>query len=326
LLYRRFIQIAVASGVAGALGTVSASVAGECQLKQLASIPAAFTNSGRIVVDVSLDDAPVKMLIDTGASINLLGQAFVEQQGMQVFDSQGTVYGLTGKELHQVARVSRLRLGNAVARDPVFVVGDMGREGNNGGPVGIFGADYLAQYDVEIDPTGGFVKLFSSDHCPGKVVYWTNEYFRLPAHLTLDHHLEVQITVDGKELKAMIDTGAPTTTMRLAAARDVFGIESPSPGAPAPGQVRGVDGVGIEAFRHQFKSLTFGDITLNDTQMTIADIDQGKGGYSLGSRITGNHAQPDVIIGMSLLRQLHLVIAYSEPAIYFTVVERKPGR
>jgi predicted aspartyl protease len=300
--------------------------AAECQLKQFASIPAAFTAGGRIVVDVSLDNDPVKMLIDTGASINMLGQAFVEQRGLQVVESRGSVYGLTGKELHQLARISQLKLGNAVARDPVFVVGDLGSEGSNGGPVGLFGTDYLAQFDVEIDPAGGFIKLFSPDHCPGSVVYWTNDYFRIPVHLTADHHLEVQIMVDGKELKAMIDTGAPMTTMRLAAARDVFGIESASPGGPAPGQISGVEGVKIEAFRHKFQSLTFGDITLHDTQMVIADIDMGKGGYSLGTRITGNHTQPDVIIGMSLLRQLHLFIAYSEPAIYFTVAERKPGR
>jgi predicted aspartyl protease len=326
LSFRRFVLSSVALGAVSLLGTTSVSVAGECQLKQFASIPAAFTANGRIIVDVSLDNTPAKMLIDTGAGINMLGQAFVEERGLKVVESRGGVYGLTGKELHQMTRVSELRLGNAVARNPVFVVGALGSEGSNGGPVGIFGADYLAQYDVEIDPTGGFVKLFSPDHCPGNVVYWTNEYFRLPAHLTADHHLEAQIMVDGQELKAMIDTGAPMTTMRLATARDVFGIESVSPGGRAPGQISGVDGVKIEAFRHKFQSLTFGDITLHDTQMMIADIDAGKGAYDFGTRVMGNHTQADVIIGMSLLRQLHIFIAYSEPAIYFTVAEPKPGR
>jgi hypothetical protein len=97
----------------------------------------------------------------------------------------------------------------------------------------------------------------------------------------------------------MIDTGAPSTTMRLSTAR---------------GDLHGMDGIKINAFPHTFHSMTFGGITLNDTQMIVADIDQGKGREQTGSRIRGNHDQPDVIIGMSLLRKLHLFIAYSEPA------------
>ena len=73
--------------------------------------------------------------------------------------------------------------------------------------------------------------------------------------------------------------------------------------------VHGMDGIKIDAFPHTFHSMTFGGITLNDTQMIVADIDQGKGSEQTGSRIRGNHDQPDVIIGMSLLRKLHLFIA-----------------
>jgi hypothetical protein len=82
-----------------------------------------------------------------------------------------------------------------------------------------------------------------------------------------------------------------------------------------------MDGIKIDAFPHTFHSMTFGGITLNDTQMIVADIDQGRGSEQTGSRIRGNHDQPDVIIGMSLLRKLHLFIAYSEPAIYFTLAD-----
>jgi hypothetical protein len=48
-------------------------------------------------------------------------------------------------------------------------------------------------------------------------------------------------------------------------------------------------------------------------------MDVGRGTKVTGSHIAGLGGQEDVIIGMSLLRKLHVFIAYEEPALYFTV-------
>jgi predicted aspartyl protease len=312
--------ILVAAGLAAA---TSASTAGPCALKQFASIPAGYLADGRNVLEVSIDGDPAKLLLDTGSPFNLLGRAYVDRRQMPVRDMGGAAYGLTGRALQQVTHANQLTLGNAVARDPSFLIGNGFGDGRDGGVVGVFGTDYLAKFDVELDPTTGRVKLFSPDHCPGSVVYWAKDYFRLAIHLTDDKHVETKVAVDGKELKALIDTGADRTTMRLAVARDLFGLGTEAAGAQARAKITGVEGVKVDTFTHVFHSLTFGDITLRDTKIEIADIDQGKGAEWVGSRIVGNPGQPDVIIGMSLLRQLHLFIAYSEPAIYFTIAEPK---
>ena len=310
------------------LGSVAAappSVAAECRLKEVTAIPASFNARGRIVLDAAIDGDPVKLVLDTGSVFDILGESYVRRRGMPIIETRELGFGLSGKELRRVTRISQLNLGNLVARDPIFLVGEVGDDGATAHPVGLFGTEYLAKFDVELDPAAGQVKLFSPDHCPGDGVYWAKEYFRLPVHLTRYYRLEAQIEVDGKELKALIDTGAQTTTMRLAAAQDLFGIGLDSAGAAPPGKIHGADGVKLDAIPHIFHSLSFGGITLNDTKMIVADIDQGKGTNILGTRIEGNHAQPDVLIGMSLLRQLHLFIAYSEPAIYFTIAETKPA-
>jgi predicted aspartyl protease len=270
-----------------------------------------------------IDGDPEKLVLDTGATHNILGQVYVERRGMQIIETPRLGYGLTGKELDQITRVSQLTLGNMIARDPSFVIGIFGGDGSKGGSVGLFGSEYLANFDVEIDPMAGRINLFSPRHCPGAGVYWAPEFFQVPVYLTQTNRIEVQIEVDGKTLKGLIDTGAPETTMRLATAEAVFDIVPDGTNGPAHRKFSGVDGVKIDAFSHTFKSLTFGGITLRDTKMTIADIDQGKGAAHKGSRIVGNHAQPDVLIGMSLLRKLHLFIAYSESSVYFTLAETK---
>jgi hypothetical protein len=300
------------------------SMAGDCRLKQVASIPATFTNQGRILIDTLINDDPEKLILDTGSSFNVLAQAYVERRGMPIIQTPRVGFGFTGKELDQVVRIPQLTLGKMIARSPTFVVGASGGDGSKGGPVGLFGTDYLAGYDVEIDPTAGRINLFEPRHCPGAGLYWANEYFQLPVSLSRGKHLNVQVEVDGKLLNAIIDTGAPGTTMRLATADALFNITADQTDGQAHRTASGVDGVKIEAFPHTFQSLTFGGITLHNTKVTIADIDQGKGAEYTGTRITGNHEQFDMLIGMSLLRKLHLFIAYSESTVYFTLADEKP--
>jgi hypothetical protein len=300
------------------------TMAGDCRLKQVASIPATFTNQGRILLDTMIDDDPEKLILDTGSPFNVLAEAYVERRSMPIIQTRRLGFGLTGKELNRVARISQLTLGKMVARSPVFVVGAIGGDGSKGGPVGLFGTEYLAGYDVEIDPTGGLVNLFQPRHCPGAGLYWANEYFQIPVSLVDGNHLEVQIEVDGKLLNGIIDTGAPGLTMRLAAADAVFNITADQTAGQPHRTTSGMDGIKIDAFPHTFQSLTFGGITLHNTKVTIADIDQGKGAEYTGTRITGNHAQFDMLIGMSFLRKLHLFIAYSESMVYFTLADEKP--
>ena len=72
---------------------------------------------------------------------------------------------------------------------------------------------------------------------------------------------------------------------------------------------------------HTFNSLTFGGITLHNTTMMIADIDMGRGLANTGMHVSGPVDQDDLLIGMPLLSKLHMFIAYSEPALYFTLAE-----
>jgi predicted aspartyl protease len=316
-----FRYICIASIFVSCIFEVHAAAAGDCKLKRVASIPITLTRNNRIVLDVTIDGESTKMLLDTGAAVSLLDEAFVNRRNLPVIDLPGEIYGLTGKQLHAGSRVSALTLGNTVAHDAVFRLGKVGGDGSDGGPVGLFGGDFLGNYDVEIDPSAARLNLFSKDHCTGNVVYWAMEYFKVPLSLTQGGQLEAPVTVNDKGLHGLIDTGDPDITMRLAVAKGVFDITPDLTGARSPGSFAGVDGTKLGYFRHSFESLTFGGITLHNTNMVIADIDSGKGAVTTGSHITGMQDQADLTIGTVLLRRLHLFIAYSEPALYFTLVE-----
>ena len=55
------------------------------------------------------------------------------------------------------------------------------KRGSYGGEVaGDLGTRMFEKVDLELDIAGGKFNLFSSDHCPGNVVYWTKNYAELP--------------------------------------------------------------------------------------------------------------------------------------------------
>jgi len=293
------------------LGTAQAQT---CQLKEFASVPADF-RSGLILMDVSVNDQPARLVVDTGAGASMLDPAFVARLGLPMIDTGTLGFGLTGRGLSGATKVAALKLGNAVSRNAEFGIAHIGGDGHDGAPVGLFAADYLANYDVEIDPAGGRLKLFSQDHCPGKVVYWAKEYFRLPVSLTPDRRLDVALEIDGKKLRGLIDTGAQTMSLRLAVARRLFDIDPAAEGLKH-GKAIGADATQIDSFPHVFDSVIFGGITLRNTSVQILDMDVQR-----GARFGGRPEQEDVIIGMSLLRKLHAFIDYGEPALYFTLPE-----
>jgi predicted aspartyl protease len=298
-------------------GLSTAQAAGDCRLKQVASIPITIGPSGRILLEASINDQPVKLLLDTGASFSLLDRSFVQRAGLPLIDTRTLGYGLTGRGINQGTRVGTLKLGTAVSRDGDFAVGDS--TGGRDGGVGLFGADYLSNYDIEIDLAARRVVFYAQDHCPGQVVYWAKEYFRLPLSLTRSKRPDADIAVDGKPLRALIDTGASGNAMRLSVARRLFDIAPDAEGVQHR-KATGIDGT-VDGFNHVFDSLTFGDITLRNTNVAIESIDVGKGAANAGSHMLGTIDQEDILIGMTLLRKLHLFIAYSESALYFTIAE-----
>jgi predicted aspartyl protease len=325
-LARPHLTLASASIAALASAFVSqTALAANCELQEIASIPATLTADNRLQLDSTINGVPAKFDLDTGAAISALSDKFAARLDMPVERASVVFYGLTGRPLDRLTHVREMRLGGKTSANAAFLLMPIGGDGADGNSVGLFGVDYLQNYDVEIDVAGGKVNLFSQDHCPGKLVHWSSDFFKTEIYYrgqSASHNPMLDIAVDGKNLRALLDTGAPLTAMRMASARDRFGLTPDSPGMQRLADTHGVEGRNLENYEHTFSSMTFGDITLHHTVMQIIPI--GAHVAAIGSHIKQDAVEePDVLIGMSLLKQLHLVIAYSENAIYYTVAAPK---
>jgi predicted aspartyl protease len=297
---------------------------GGCSLKQVASLPARFVNN-EILVDVTVDDAPVSFVVDTGAETSLIGQGLATRLNLPVRSRPGDMYGLTGAVENNVATVHALQLGSMVAHNQNFFVDPHFGNGQDGRPAGILGADFLGSYDFEIDLAAGKFSLYLQDHCPDRVVYWDKEYFKIPFTHGESRipQIDISVSVDGQPLRGRLDTGANRTLMRLAVARVKLNYDETTAGDPSF-QVGGVGSlVRLKGYKHRFASLEFGPITLRNPPIDLAPVDMGKGGPADGaSHINSLRAdQPDIWIGMDVISKLHLYVDYADSALYFTLAQ-----
>jgi hypothetical protein len=92
--------------------------------------------------------------------------------------------------------------------------------------------------------------------------------------------------------------------MTLEHAEDLFGFEGDDP-ALKP-LVAGIASNGHE-YRYAFKTLSFGGVSVSNPDLVLVPRDEG--------RIGG---PPTIILGMGILRQLHMYIAYAERKLYVT--------
>jgi len=319
--YRVFAAAFAAIGLAILAGAPSFA-ADSCRLTKLTSIPATVQADGRLLLDGTINADPVKLLLYTGAPRTLIEPGYIKSRNIPWEETdriQG--YGLSGKPLIGFARIDQITLGAFKYGTQNVAYSNLA--GSPGNPAGLVADDLLEDYDVEIDPVAGKVNMFSNDHCKGQVVYWADEYSKLPLHLNRRYQPEIEVQVNGETLRARLDTGMAVSTMRLAVARRLFGVTEAD--AKSHGTVTGIEGVPLDSFPHAFDSLTLGDITLRNTTMQVADIDVAREAIDTGTHLAAGTGQPDLYLGMSLLRKLHMFIVYSEPAFYFTVAGAAPA-
>ena len=189
--------------------------------------------------------------------------------------------------------------------------------------MGILGSDFLSLFDVSIDPVTNKLDLLNPDHCPDKVVYWPASVIaKVPVERTKDGHLVVSIELDGKPFKALLDTGAWNSTIRIKPARMLLGVTPGGPDAPATGELNGTKG--LTTYTHTFKTLSFDGVTVTNPSIElIPDMwEEPLSSTPTGSKIKVREEadKPDMLLGMNVLKHMHIYIAYKDRFVYFTPI------
>jgi len=281
-------------------------------------------NHRRAMVPVTINGVSRLFLLDTGGDITQIGDAAATALDLAKTDSGIKMLDLYGHAAHRMVRVEKFGLGRQTGTNFDILVEPDPDFGKNDPFIGIFAPDMMGRYDVELNFAASKMNYFSPDHCAGRVVYWPHAALAVVPFTFRNYHIFLPVKVDGHEMRAIIDTGAPVSSMHVSVARRLFDVTDKAQGNI---EIAGDNG----EFGHIFDTLDFEGVSVRHPHiMVLPDMIGSKdreNDFQTGSRV--NRVDDlvdmgDMLVGMDVLQKLHIYIAFGERKLYITEASPPP--
>jgi predicted aspartyl protease len=273
-----------------------------CNVIRVASLDMSTDEAGGLEVPMSVGGRTVNLLIDTGGVDSMLSESVVANLKlpvMGIFDVRVIMFG--GIPITKRTYAHDVDFGGLKAPRMYFLVAPNSvlPEGADG----FLAPDVMRAYDDEFDFGNARFNLFLQKHCKANLAYWTKEdHSEIPFALDGAGHMRFVIALDGRNIRADLDTGASRSFLNLEEAEDLFGFNEGDP------RLETLEKTSTgHVYRYPFKTLSFGGVSVtNPDLMLVSRRDE---------RMPGG---PTMLLGMGILRQLHMYIAYGEKTLYVT--------
>jgi hypothetical protein len=187
---------------------------------------------------------------------------------------------------------------------------------------GLLSLELFQRFDLDLNFPAQLFNMFSKDHCRGQILYWRAPGMAALPFLTPDNRIHVHVLLEGKDLTAIIDTGSPVSVLRFDVAKGLFGVTPDSAGVNLVGQHH--DDSRQDLYAYNFKTLSFGTVAIGNPHLLLTPdtiLVHGSNPHAnTGTRVVNDSDtnQPDMIIGMDVLKYTHLYIALGEGMLYVT--------
>lgn len=182
--------------------------------------------------------------------------------------------------------------------------------------VGVLGMDVFKQVDIELDAAHRKMNLFSQDHCPEQVVYWSARYDAAPIRFGSLGEFYFPMVLDGKKLETTLATSNAATTLRTDATRKLFNFDSHSTDVETEADSSGNTNAHYRAMKLSGEGLDIinARITLIDPPTAGCHLSSHQGAASYDDCF-GVHP---LALGQDVVSKLHFYIATKEKMLYFT--------
>jgi Aspartyl protease len=301
----------------------------DCRLKQYAELPITYYD-GWVQIPLLIDNHPVRMTLDTGSALSIIGQWAVQQLGSRVTRLRSVDITVGNDHLDSYATIRELSLGNARLKDteiliiPTHSTSNSEERSTDRVPVGRLGMDLFGGVDVELDLGHDKVNLFSTEHCPGAVVYWADRYDVVPMRRGALRDFYFSMELDGKKVQTKLATGDHYSELSSYITRSLYGWDEDSPRSSVQ-TLQAEDGT---TRHYRSMALTSGGLQVLNAQImllgnpgdcikkahVVTDAD-GAAGFEGCMGVYPLH------LGMSVLKKLRLYLATKEQKMYFTLAD-----
>ncbi|WP_457446579.1 aspartyl protease family protein [Roseateles sp. P5_E4] len=287
-----------------AAALIAAPAWGDCKLSQL-EIPVRIVNH-RPVGTLNLNGTEVPMLIDSGAFFSFLTPSVAAQLNLRLRSLPAglRIWGYTGSVEARATRVEKVIFQGTTLNNVEFIVG--GNELGSG-IQGVLGRNFLSMADAEYDLAHGVVRLmFPKGDCDKtNFAYWAGEAPIIVLPLeggSRGHDTAIQVTarVNDREVRALLDTGAPRTSLKLRTAKRAGVKESD---LTEIGRVGGAGSGKAKAWTGPIETFEFGGEKIHNSQFVI---DEASG------------ADQDMLLGLDYFLSHRIYVSQLQRKLYAT--------
>jgi predicted aspartyl protease len=308
--------------LSAALGFASSSLAADCgQLGRVATLDLKPSAGSRPIVSAMIGDTPVDLLIDTGGVFSALNPWAVRTLNLRTFETAAQMTDIAGQTSNHGVRLPPLTLGRLRQEGLNFMVLPEADGPNAPHTIaGVLAPNILMNLDLDFDFGAHKLNLISQNHCDGKVLYWAAPAVAIvPFRAEAGGHVSFPVTLNGKRVTGILDTGASDTLLNLTVAQQTYDIDVNAPD---------VERRGANFYRKRFDTLAIEGVTVSAPMITLIPdrLKVTAEQRPLGSLIRDtDYGLPDLILGMSVLSKLHVYIAYKEHKVYITAANPEPA-
>jgi clan AA aspartic protease (TIGR02281 family) len=270
----------------------------ECKLVRQAVLP--FTlDKGHILVEVAVNGHPLHFMIDTGGVFSAISNEAAQAIGLHpsTLGQAFTIQDAGGAEVTHIARIEYISFAKFRSENLTLMISTLPH-----GEDGVLAPDLLRNFDIELDFATQTMNLFKRPRCDEHVVYWTDDFVKLPMRVTEQGHIQIPVTINGQTIKATIDTGSPYTLIGDNAAEAIIG-EGKETGqvlSLSGGSGGKISGIGVTP-----DSLIVGKFRW--ASPTLISTPNKTGWHMDGSQM---------LVGLDILHDLHLFIDYKGGQLY----------
>ena len=265
-------------------------------------------------LNVKLNGASSRLLLDTGASGLVINRKLAERAGIKPI-ADASVKGVGDKVSPgaYLGRAEAIKIGNLEFKDCYVRVIDQGAVVNQDG---LIGADVFSEFLVELDYPGEKILLNELPRRPqdaganSSLSRFQNRYVapemkNYTGVYRFGHMLLVQTRLNDLPGKLfLLDTGAFNNMISPSAAREVTKVS-----ADADTRVKGLNGSVKNVFRADELTFQFGH--LRQRNLDVVAFDTSHISNSIGVEVSGT-------LGFAMLRLLDIKIDYRDGLVEFT--------
>lgn len=292
----------------------------KCGLTRYASLDLVMVGDSHLLVPVTIQGTRAYMALNMASPFSIVTEKAVRDFSLPTKSIPFNVGVHAGKsQVQQTATATPFAVGGLQFKSADFLIVPQFRFAANVADapvVGVLGMDVFKQVDVELDAAHRKMNLFSQDHCPDHVVYWSAKYDSAPIRFGSLGEFYFPMELDGKKLETTLATSNAVTTLRTDATRKLFGFDSHSTGVETE-----MDPSGNATAHYRAMKLSGEGLEIINARISLVDP-PGAGCYLSSHQgaasYDGCFGVHPLALGQNVVSKLHFYIATKEKVLYFT--------